>query len=562
MAVIPRKTSRVQAPGPSRSIQAATAPGRALAELGSTVQGIARDVGQNIALRQAEEDKRLALADARITARRESVERMRSGRELHDFGNELFTEFESSRDFSRRDDSVEFGAAMNAKAEELIANHTGSEESKLRLMERLGPILESAADKAGVASVKAQDALVAREFEEVTNGLSARVRQGENPRVLIAEGMEFLNAEKDALRPGQETAYVQALNSRVWGAKIDGFMGTGDFDAAEEMLTFPEVRAAIGQEAQTRAFNRISAARTEGRTKILTPAELTGMGFPKDIVEAGLVVQQKADGSTNVVFNPPADREEDVRQKQIANLTDQFVRNGMDEQAAADRATNLTDGNIRIEIVPGLGVAREINELTGEVREVSLGQDSPSRRQVPKRTLYDLVKTGAIAGIVPKVEEFLGQTVGQIPGVPVAEDVIQARQEMTEAQNGLIRALSINPRFPVGEINRLREEVKIEPAILDSEKALLARMRGIHDSLSIRLANEEAAAGDPNLPQSTRASAAQSAKDIGNFLNRLGVPGEEDFTPEGVPEFSTKLPFTLDGKDVWADPDGKRYVVE
>ena len=539
-------------------------PGLRVPEMGAVARGIS-DVGvglENLATGIQDRDNRLAAADARLNARRESVERMRSSREFHGFGNQLFTEFESSRDFSKQEDIEEFGAVINSRAEEIIANHQGSEDSKLRLRERLSPILEAISDKAGVASVKAQDALVDREFDEITNDLTARVRQGENPRVLIEDGMAFLEAEKDALRPGQETAFVRALNARVWGAKIDDYMAKGDLSAAEELLSFPEVRSAVGQEAQTKAFNRIAAARTEGKAKILTKGEMAGMGFPPETIAAGLVVQRKSDGTTNVVFNPPKGQDEGVRQKRVDALKDQFIRTGMEEQEATDRAVNITDGNISFEITTD-GFAREINALDGTVKEVPLGQDSPVAQQPQQETLYEIAKRGNIAGIVPATTELFGRTVGQVPGVPIAEQVSEDRQKVQIAGNDMIRALSINPRFPVGEINRLREEIKIAPALFDSQRALLARMRGINDSLAIRLENEQRAASDPNLPQETRAASAQAAKDIGNFLTRLGVPETDDgLPPEGLPEFSTRTGTKPTGEEVWTDPTGKQWVVE
>jgi hypothetical protein len=518
------------------------------------------DVGQSL----QEREDRLAAADARLNARRESVERMRAGREFHQFGTELYTEFESSRDFSRDEDVEEFGVALRKRAQETIASFQGSEEGRLRLQEKLEPILQQISDKVSVASVKAQDALVDREFDEVTNSLTARVRMGESPMVLINEGMAFLESEKDALRPGQETAYVRALNARVWGSKIEDYIGKGAFEEAEELLSMPEVQAAVGQEAQSKAFNRIAAARTEGKTRVLTKGELVGMGFPQETIDAGLVVQRKNDGSVNVVFNPPKGDTEDARKKRIDAIRDQLIRNGTEEQEAADRAANIVDGNIRIEIVPGLGVAREINDLDGSVREVPLGESGQITQPKPEETLYDIAKRGNIAGVFPAAADLYGRTVGQIPGVPIAEQVSEDRQKVQIAGNDMIRALSINPRFPVGEINRLREEIKIEPSVMDSQRALLARMRAIDEALAIRLENERQAAGDPNLPQETRSAAAQAVKDINNFLTRLGVPEtDDDLPPEGVPEFSTKTEtVTEDGHEIWVDPTGKKWVVE
>ncbi len=497
-------------------------------------------------------DRQLA-AENRISARRESLDRIRSGHELNEFGNATFTQYSSEQDFSRQETIDAYGATLNAKAEEIRGAYQGSDEAKLRLNERLEPILSSLRDKGAVAGVKAQDALLEQENNDLINGLAARVRLGEDPRLLIAEGMGHLNAEADSYRPGQEIAFVRNLNARVYGAKVEDLIAKGGFDEAEDLFNQPEVRSAIGEKGQRRVFDRIAAIRREGKARILTEPESVGLGFPK-----GVLVQKKADGSFNVVFKPEQDVTE--RERKITDLVNRGVEKG--------RAQDIVDGNIRVEIVPSSGKAREINEVTGEVREVDFSEDELPSAPAPeqKDTLFDLARGGSIAGIVPAAQEFLGRTIGQIPGVPVATDVIEARQKVRVAQNELIRAMSINPRFPVAEMNRIREEIKIEPSLLDSQRALLSRMKGIDSALRIRMANEQAAADNVNLPQQTRINAAQATKDIGNFLNLLGVPNDYDVdqivVPEGVPEFSSFVGSTREGKDVWQSPDGRRWVVE
>lgn len=506
---------------------------------------------------------RFAEADARINARRNSVERMRARREFNDFANQTFTEFESSRDFSRDEDAEAFGAALSARQAEILAAHQGSEESRLRLEERLEAIRGAWADRGGVARVAAQDALVAREFDEIVNGLAARTRLGEDPQTLINEGMAELAAEAESLRPGQEIAFERALNARVFGAKIDDLLARGAIEDAEDMLTTPEVRAAIGEKGQRRAFDRIATVRREGRTRRLTPAEMAGEGFPPDVITAGLVVQQKGDGSLDVVFKPPADRDEAAREKRIKSLKDQLLRQGIDEQEATDRATNITDGNIRFEIVPQTGMAREINALTGEVREVPLGGPGTPQAAAPEETLFEVVERGNTTGLFPAGEALVGRTVGQVFPGTINRQLERDRQTIRFALGGLRRAMAQNPRFPVGEMERIEAEIEIAPAVFDDPVALLARMESIRENMLIRQADEQRAADDPNLPQAIRSDAARAARDIGNFLNRLGTPtGAGQAAPVGIPEGSTKIGVNRDGKEMWESPDGKRWVVE
>ena len=114
----------------------------------------------------------------------------------------------------------------------------------------------------------------------------------------------------------------------------------------------------------------------------------------------------------------------------------------------------------------------------------------------------------------------------------MAEETIEARQTFDVAKNSMIRALSINPRFPVGEIQRLEREINIAPRILDSEPGLKARMRAIDRSLRLTQQQQMRAADDPSLSPEERSSARTNAENIANFLVRMGVP--EEINPSDI----------------------------
>jgi hypothetical protein len=124
------------------------------------------------------------------------------------------------------------------------------------------------------------------------------------------------------------------------------------------------------------------------------------------------------------------------------------------------------------------------------------------------------------------VTEAYQRTAGQLGlgGGEETQETVGNRQMFRLAQNDLIRSLSINPRFPVGEIERIQRETDLEPNIWDSEKALKNRMRQLDSFLRQRLKNEMRAANNRDLPVETQQAAGQAAKDIRNFLEILGVP--------------------------------------
>lgn len=87
-------------------------------------------------------------------------------------------------------------------------------------------------------------------------------------------------------------------------------------------------------------------------------------------------------------------------------------------------------------------------------------------------------------------------------------------------------------------MDRVAKEVDISPSLLVSTGALLERMKGVDDYLRSRLQNELAASVDMTLPSETRQNARAMAKDIKNFLDKLGVPQPGGETSDDLSKLS------------------------
>ena len=215
-------------------------------------------------------------------------------------------------------------------------------------------------------------------------------------------------------------------------------------------------------------------------------------------------------------LKPTSSDKPDQRTSKIANL----VTQGLSQEDAA----NLTDGIIKIETVPGTGSVRRINQITGEVDELQINTGDKESTPSPSqgKTLFELADKGT--GVVSGTLAFLSDTVGQIPGVAIAEQTIDARTRIKTATSDLIRALSINPRFPVGEINRIKEEIQLEPKLFSSSGAMKARMFALDGQLRLRAAQALRDSRDESLPDAIREQQAQNASAVSNFLQTMGVP--------------------------------------
>lgn len=166
----------------------------------------------------------------------------------------------------------------------------------------------------------------------------------------------------------------------------------------------------------------------------------------------------------------------------------------------------------------------------------------PTDSAQPQRTLYQLADTPRTTGLYPALVDVAQGVVGQTGiSIPGSADMIERRQAFLNAQGGLIRALSVNPRYPVGEMDRIREEINISPGSFIDPVKLKARLRAVGNDLRVRLSNEERAANDTSLPPEQRRNAAAAVTDIRNFLAVLGAP-ERDEPPPPRPRGAANRP--------------------
>lgn len=192
---------------------------------------------------------------------------------------------------------------------------------------------------------------------------------------------------------------------------------------------------------------------------------------------------------------------------------------GIDRAEAED----VVYGISQIVTDPDLQTPMLVNRITGEARAL-MAEDPRMTDAQPSSegaTLWDTV--GTSTGVIPALQETWTNVAPQL-GFPEVPGVVEDRQQFQVATRELVRALSINPRFPVGEMERIEREIDISPNMLRSPESLRQKMRAVDSGLRRRLENETRAAQDPYLPAEQRRNARVAANDIRNFLAVLGVP--------------------------------------
>jgi hypothetical protein len=112
-----------------------------------------------------------------------------------------------------------------------------------------------------------------------------------------------------------------------------------------------------------------------------------------------------------------------------------------------------------------------------------------------------------------------------IPGVgELLPNQQYAVQAANAAKKDLIRVLSVNPRFPVAEMQRIEREIDIGPSVFDNAASVRTRMIAVDDFLAKEQIKEEKATTDKNLPVTEQNAARVAVEDLRKFRKSLGVP--------------------------------------
>jgi ferritin len=217
-------------------------------------------------------------------------------------------------------------------------------------------------------------------------------------------------------------------------------------------------------------------------------------------------------------------------------------------ELSQQEATGLMTGTIKVMQDPVSGARFVVDTIKGTERQLKpegLDKQPPKETGTQDKTIFELADLVSGPGSALKAA---ASVPSGIVGGPVADETLQARQYVVTAKNDLIRALSINPRFPVGEIKRIEQEIDVSPKILDNPKMLKNRLISIDKYLKRRVEKEKGVANDANMPTNARQEAMSSVKDIENFIKLMGVP----IQIKSIEEYNT-----VESGTQYIDPDGK-----
>lgn len=487
--------------------------------------------------RRAAQERRLAAAQARIDERKRGV--------IRDRGDLAFAERVSQTETELRSGGANLADETLIQAtvqeldqyrQEVLDSAGGDEKLALRLHRRM----IEATDRLGALNAAAIQQQDDASWQRRVNAVATAA--GNDPGSL-ATAVAQLEDEIDFLGYGPVKREAKRLEGmEAIGTSIVGsFLAQGDANAAERALAATELREFLPPSKRNELRSRIAAAkrvRTEATGRVLSEEERTTL-FPS--IPPGSVVQVKEQNGriSDVVvrFKPPeaTSVEMSAREEKAASFAAMFQRQGMDAARAVDLGAKLAEGAARVDINESTGkvvLIDEVKAMIGDpdaVTELSIQPtEEVDRVEIePQDTLFSL------AGDATGLQSAFRAMTARIPLTSLLPEeglAINARTIFNTFQNDLARGLVVNPRFPVGEVERVIESLDVSPRLLDNEAAMQARLIAVDRYLRIRLAQFERDTADTSLPEGLRSAQAENASAMRNAIDRIGAPQRMDFS--------------------------------
>ena len=518
-------------PNVIQSVAGSNDPDAFGAGVGQAISGVGATVG---AIGQQR-----AAAEKRIQDRRATIARIKRKGALQ---QELFSHF---NDVDLQEDITDPNVIQRAgdKARGIVAQSVvgnfdegASTENSLIYEAEANTLLNDHMDKIVKKSMSTSKALTDEAMDTVIKEGAARVR--DDPHSLFVEmdqGAQLaLQSVAGMLDPADEGVFLRKHRATAAQASINSLFSKaatdpGSLEEAMVILADPRVIQVLTPEERQQFFKR--KTNIGQRPRILSTAETAKILRLDPEIAAQTIVQQGPKGQFSILLKP-------TKNNQVRN---QKIEDAMTAGSSETDATDVVDGNVEITVVPETGEVLRTNRRLGTVTVLQRAQPKPAGEQVEQPTepgLYDRVKDNplAVTGVGGAAVEIFGGIAGQIPGVPISESIIKVRQDIRSAQNTMIQAFALNPRFPVGLIKILKEDIRIESKLWDSDRALLIRLEGIDKTMRKRIQSEQEIGNNVSLPRDRRESAKIAVVNMKQFLRELGVPQDADANaPEDPP---------------------------
>lgn len=566
MAKLPIYTQQYGAQGRKADAQdfdgSSDAVGRAMSNLGDSL-------GQ------------LAVVEGKRKSREDTIERVRAINAYMTAMDQESTRMQAEDDLTSTDAPGAYSQFGQTTLEDVMAKHNGSEHSKAILEEELTKLKGDYTRSMYKTSTAAQYKQVTTYMDNVKKSISAQAEQ--NPvglEGIIANADREVDNMAGALPQEAEAAYRQEFRAAALSSAADRYMLTGDYDAAEAILTSDEAVQNMDIGTRQSSLFKVYAGqreaekgRIEGEQKIVMATEILGRE-PTAAERARIAGVNAPQGqitfaekvrNMEAVLGRPLTETEMLKFGGITGDAEALYGNSLRGKSMARVDKNSTafangilppeeDQRFVTDVMEVYGAYQEKDPFTGMM--------TTKRRPAPPHIIEAMNKRGMghllsednveqgpstqhpdpTIGVSPltqgessiwddigKVAGPVGAIEGMIESMPFVggmteQDVTRAKKRASGLQRNTVTALQNNPKYAEGERKAIEQEIGMLPGVWSNPENAKAVLITIDENLESRQNTAYKTMNDRTLPVDTRQAAANVFNIVQNVRSQFGLP--------------------------------------
>jgi len=285
-----------------------------------------------------------------------------------------------------------------------------------------------------------------------------------------------------------------------------------------------------------------------GRAHKMSASILDRLGDPKADYTLG---KGRYSGETNELIAglAPTEGSDSSRQRddEIRDAEAIFSKDGHPDPHRA--AIEFVDDGYQVLISPSDNTVYKRNKFTDELTIMKPEDTRGPAPTVPyENTLHAIAEDATGLGPWFAAAVAKGTSPADIKALR-AEKTVKAKAKFLAAENAVIEAFRLNPRYPEGEVLRIQKRIDIKPKMWDSAFQMRARMAGSREYLTEKLKRLDYYLLDPAITAKKREDDTHTRDSINEYLSVLGKP------PAPTPELKD-LPPVPEG----VAPEDWRYM--
>jgi len=309
------------------------------------------------------------------------------------------------------------------------------------------------------------------------------------------------------------------------------------------------------------AFDKVKAGYDKNGDGLIGPEELSALeahsiargkleGGEEDAPSDYTLDKGRYSGVTNELIAgiAPTAGSDSSRQRddEIRDAEAIFRKDGHPDPHRA--AIEFVDDGFQVLISPSDNTVYKRNKFTDKLEIMRPEDNRGPPPEIPyEDTLHALAEDATGFGPTIKAAIAKGTAPADIESLR-AEKQVAAKAKFKAAENSLIEAFRLNPRYPQTEITRIQGNIDIKPKFWDSPFQMRTRMSGSRDFLTEKLEMLEYYLQDPGATSTRKENDARTRDGIRDYLRVLGE------APSAAPELKD-LPPVPEG----VDPEDWRY---